>query len=304
MLILIEDTVGHYCPSPFKRCKGSLNRERQIMFEELPETTASESVVRPPVPSLLQAATSDSLLTSLSKRLLWVDNGLGLFRLVHLLDAIARSPVPSPRSIISVGSGLGLHEAFLARLFPNTSVLGVDLRANCADVALPNLSFHQEDILNPDFSATLPRADFVYTIECLEHIEEDERVVELMASLVCPNGALYIEVPFATDEEISNPATIKEQFELHEHVRPGYTGDGLIELCHRWGLSVEHLAGTFWFPIQPLVYFGIERFGAEPLFPYWYEFLELALRDVRDGVPASRLQATAIKVLAVNRRAA
>ncbi len=255
-------------------------------------------------PSLTEAVASDSLLNAIGQQLLSLDSGLGLFRLVHLLDAIERSPRPNPRSIISVGSGGGFHEAFLARLFPETSVLGVDLRTHEVGVTLPNLSFREGNLLDPAFAFSLPPAEFVCSIECLEHIEDDELVFESMARLVLPGGALYVEVPFATENELSDPAVIKEHFEAHEHVRPGYTGERLVGLCQRAGLNVSHVAGAFWFPIQPMVWFTLEKFGTANILPYWEEFLALATRDVRDGVPAHRMQATAVKVLAVRAGAA
>jgi 2-polyprenyl-3-methyl-5-hydroxy-6-metoxy-1,4-benzoquinol methylase len=257
-----------------------------------------------PKPSLLEVAASDSLLIAIGQQLLRLDSGLGLFRLVHLLDAISRSPKPAPKSIISVGSGEGLHEAFLARLFPDTSVLGIDLRVHQVGVDLPNLSFRQGNLLDSEFAASLGQADFVCSIECLEHIENDESVAQGMARLVRPGGSLYIEVPFATEAECLNPDVVREHFEAHEHVRPGYTSARLAEICETAGLRVQETAGAFWFPIQPLVWFGLERFGTDNLLPHWLEFLELALRDVRKGIPEHRMQATAIKILAVRDAAA
>ncbi|MCM2317575.1 MAG: class I SAM-dependent methyltransferase [Thermoanaerobaculia bacterium] len=253
-----------------------------------------------PSRSLLQAVAADPLLDAIGRQLLRLDSGLGLFRLVHLLDAISRSPVPRPRSIISVGSGEGLHEAFLARLFPEASVLGIDLRTHQVGFTLANLSFRQGDLLDPVFAASLPRAEFVCSIECLEHIDDDQRMAESMGSLVLPGGALYIQVPFASEADLSDPAVVREHLEANEHVRPGYHGAGLAALCRRAGVRVEHLAGAFWFPMQPMVWFTLEHFGTDLVLPYWLEFFELALRDVRDGVPEHRMHSTAIKVLAVN----
>ena len=123
-----------------------------------------------------------------------------------------------------------------------------------------------------------------------------------MGSLVLPGGALYIQVPFASESDLSDPAVIKEHLEANEHVRPGYTGAGLTELCRRAGVHVLHLAGAFWFPMQPMVWFTLEHFGTDLVLPYWLEFLDLAMRDVRDGVPEHRMHSTAIKVLAVKDR--
>jgi SAM-dependent methyltransferase len=240
------------------------------------------------------------VLASLGEQLLQLDAGLGLFRLVHLYAALGDRP--SPRTILSVGSGGGFHEAFLARLLPSSAVIGIDLRPPLACVpALPNLSFRQGDLLDADFVARLPAGDFVYSIECLEHIERDEEVFAAMAALVRPGGVLYLEVPFATEAEVADDEVRAEHFRLHEHVRPGYTAASLRRLCEGNGLEVLSTAGAFWFPMQPLVWFATDRFGLESLRRFWPEFLALAERDVRSGEPKARAEATAIKVLAVRR---
>jgi SAM-dependent methyltransferase len=272
-----------------------LRRGERAAWKRFGEGAAAEAIP----PSLLPAATADPVLAALGEQLLLLDAGLGLFRLVHLYAALVDRP--SPRTILSVGSGGGFHEAFLARLFPSSSVVGIDLRSPLVSVPLPNLSFRQGNLLDPAFSAALPAGDFVFSIECLEHIEKDEEVLAAMAALVRPGGALYLEVPFATEAEIADPEVRAEHFRLHEHVRPGYTAAALRRLCERNGLEVVSTAGAFWFPMQPLVWFGTDRFGPENLRRFWPEFLELAERDVRSGVPAVRTEATAIKVLAVRR---
>jgi hypothetical protein len=48
-----------------------------------------------------------------------------------------------------------------------------------------------------------------------------------------------------------------------------------------------------------MVWYGMMSFGESRLLPHWREFLALAMLDVREELPEHRLQATAIKVLAV-----
>ncbi|MFA6955617.1 MAG: class I SAM-dependent methyltransferase [Thermoanaerobaculia bacterium] len=254
--------------------------------------------------SLVHAATADPVLADMGRELLRLDSGLGLFRLVHLVDAISRSSNPQPGSIVSIGSGGGLHETFLARLFPSTAILGVDLRDPFAGVTLPNLSFRQGNIVDHGFATGIPKADFVFSIECLEHIGDDQAFVKCMAALVKPGGSLYIQVPFASDAELADPALVKAEFEAHEHVRPGYSARQLAAICDFAGFHVGLLEGAFWFPMSPMLWFAAERFGIETLLPHWPEFLELAQRDLREAIPAHRGQATAIKVLGIKPRRA
>lgn len=232
---------------------------------------------------------------SLGRELLQLDWGLGLFRWVHLADALDRSP--GATRVLSVGSGGGLHEAFLARTRPGLDVTGVDLRDPWVQRDLPNLRFLTGDLLDPSFRTTLPKADFVYSIECLEHIEDDTTVARAMADVLAPGGTLYLQLPFASRAEQSDPALCRTERRNHGHVRPGYDAEGLQRLVEGLGLEVERVACAFWFPLQPMVWAALEKFGPI-LVPRWREVLALVSSDVRDGIAADRTAATAVKILA------
>jgi trans-aconitate methyltransferase len=91
------------------------------------------------------------------------------------VDALKR--IPSIRTVVSIGSGHGLHEAWLARTLPDCQVVGVDRRGPSVAADVPNLRFLQGDLLDRSFRASLPLADLVFSIECLEHIVDDHSVV-------------------------------------------------------------------------------------------------------------------------------
>ncbi len=231
---------------------------------------------------------------SLGRDLLRLDGGLGLFRLAHLVEALGES---RPRTILSIGSGGGLHEAFLAALFPNARVVGVDRLAPRVP-RTANLEFLEGDLLDPRFQEELPLADFVYSIECLEHIEDDGAVATAMASRVAEGGRLYVQVPFASEGEQADAEICRTEREKYGHVRPGYAARQLSDLVSRGDLECVAVAGAFWFPLQPIVWFTIERFTAEPLVDHWREIMKIAELDVRPGLPKDRNEATAIKALA------
>jgi SAM-dependent methyltransferase len=233
---------------------------------------------------------------TLGQQLMILDSGLGLFRLVHLLDALSKAK--DIKSIVSVGCGGGYHEAYLAYKYPELRVTGVDLRVPDVRMELPNLRFMQGNLLDATFSATIPQADFVYSIECLEHIEDDRSVFATSAALVRPGGALYVQVPFANDAEQAHPEICRIERELFEHVRPGYTARQLEGLAKANGLTVQNAAGAFWFPIQATVWSAYRQFGAAALAPHWRSYLAFAGLDLREGLPANRSEAVAIKILA------
>ncbi len=254
--------------------------------------------LRPPLPPDPEALT-ELTEESIGRLLLQTDSGLGLFRLAHLLDAVARGP--APKTILSIGSGLGYHEAFLALRLPDAEVVGVDLRKPNFSAALPNLRFVVGDLFDAGVRRQLPEADFVYSIECLEHVEEDEAIVELMVSKLRAGGHLYLEVPFASESELTDRELCRRELEEHEHVRPGYSEKRLRELAARHGLVVELIAAAFRFPLQPFVAAGIEKIPLDFLQPRWRDVMALVESDIRDGLASNRAEATAIKILARKR---
>jgi SAM-dependent methyltransferase len=238
-------------------------------------------------------------LVTLIQDLMALDGGLGVFRLVHLLDAARHAE--NPRTILSVGSGGGHHEAFLGWLHPEAEIVGVDLREGWAEPRPGNVRFVPGDVLDPAFRATLPKADFVFTIEMLEHIEAHGEAAKAIASLVAPGGWLYVEVPFANAAEQADPALCALERENHQHVRPGYAPEQLRALFGGDGLEPVSIGNAFFTPLQPIVWWGTQNFGPASLRPYWREVLAWANADLREDLAASREEATAVKLLARRR---
>jgi SAM-dependent methyltransferase len=251
-----------------------------------------QSATSPPEPETNHTLSDEE---ALGRELLRLDWGLGLFRWVHLSDAVEKAARVS--TAISFGSGEGLHEVFLARARPDVSVLGVDLRTSGLVDLPPNARFLSGDLLDPSFRATLPRADFVFSIECLEHIEDDLAVARAMADCLVPGGHFYVQVPFANRSEQADPDLRENERKCFGHVRPGYDEDGLRALARRLDLEVVFVAGAFWAPLQRVIWAAVEKFGPS-LGPSWRAILDLARLDLRTGLPANRAEAIAIKMLA------
>ncbi|MFI5197630.1 MAG: class I SAM-dependent methyltransferase [Thermoanaerobaculia bacterium] len=249
----------------------------------------------PPAPGAGHTLTDEE---NLGRELLRLDWGLGLFRWVHLADAVEKAIHVS--TAVSFGSGEGLHEVFLARARPDVSVLGVDLRRSELVDLPPNARFLSGDLLDASFRAKLPKADLVYSIECLEHIEDDVTVARAMADCVVPGGHFYVQVPFANRSEQADPVLCENESKCFGHVRPGYDEEGLRALAHRLDLEVVFVAGAFWSPLQPIIWAAAEKFGPS-LGPSWREILDLVRLDLRPGLPANRTEAIAIKMLARKR---
>ena len=166
-----------------------------------------------------------------------------------------------------------------------------------SSISPPNARFLSGDLLDPAFRAALPRVDFVYSIECLEHIEDDVTVARAMVDCLVPGGHAYIQVPFANQSEQSDPALCENERRCFGHVRPGYDEIRLRTLARGLGLEVVSTAGAFWSPLQPIIWAASEKFGPA-LAPRWRSILDLVRLDVREGLPTNRNEAIAIKLLA------
>ena len=246
----------------------------------------------------LQTSRTDSQVIDESCKALTVqDGGLGLFRLIHLLDAIERLPCP-PKRIISVGSGKGYHEIILSKLFPEASVLAIDIEKQEHAFQSANLKLAQGDITEKEFSTTIEPADFLYSIECLEHIEKDEVAFAAMVNLTSPGGFFYIQIPFANSVERADEALCAEERKNFGHCTPGYDADQLAQFSIKNNITPVKCASVFWSPLQPMLWAAVERFNFASMPDWDDELIKLLTTDLRDEVAQHRAQAIGIKLLA------
>jgi len=239
---------------------------------------------------------SDETVRECCKLMVVQDGGLGLFRLVHLLDAVERLG-SAPRRIFSIGSGMGHHEVTLARLYPEAEVLAIDLGPQSPAFGAPNLRFVQGNILDTAFTQTIGQADLVYSVECLEHIPDDRAAFAAMTALVQPGGQFYIEVPYASAAERADPALREHEWTHFEHCTPGYDTAQLSEMANGSGLQVIDIAHAFWSPLQPMVSAAVEKFGAGMVTQWVENLLRLMQTDFRAEAAHNRFEALGIKML-------
>jgi SAM-dependent methyltransferase len=224
------------------------------------------------------------------------DGGLGLFRLVHLLDTL-QNHCPAPHSIISIGSGKGYHEIILSKLFPDSSVTAIDLQKQDHAHQSANLNSIQGDILDSQFIDQLQKADFVYSIECLEHIQQDSEAFAAMAEMAHPGGTFYIQIPYATDWERNNKEVVDLEYQSFGHCTPGYDAGQLTTLAEKSSLEIQSIQNVFWAPLQPMLWAAVEKFGPDVIHRYTPELISLLMTDFREGLAQHRGQCTGIKMV-------
>ena len=212
--------------------------------------------------------------------------GLYFLRLAHLADAFGRATgglTDGVRTVLSVGCGEAYQEAFLAARLPHVEVVGTDLMLSPGRrFALPNLRFERRDILHWSDARGRGGFDFVFSIECLEHIKDYRAAFLNMAAKARPGGFLYLSVPFASRAEQQDEALREYEWREHEHFLPGFTFEDLEALFAEAQFDVLHASNMFRVPLASELNNLIDKMPAGSIETALAEIGRLFLLDV-DG---------------------
>ena len=157
------------------------------------------------------------------------------------------------RSILDAGCGLGFYSFYLAKKSPlkridacdhNPKVIEIDKKIRDR-LHYKNLHFFQKDLLDLSESNEY---DLIYCIDVLEHIKEDEQVVENIFKALRKDGIFYLHVPQKKAkvhlQRFDDCARVRNA----GHVRRGYSKEKLIQLMEKKGFKIRKVVDTFgWF---------------------------------------------------------
>lgn len=161
--------------------------------------------------------------------------------------------IPRDRSyqrIMDAGSGPGVLTFQLARLFPDASVLGVDIldesvracRAIAEKVGQQNIAFRKDRIENLEQKNTF---DLVFCVDILEHLEDDFKALRGLYDAIAGKGILVLHVPALHRRY---PVWKKSlNFYVESHVRFGYRKRDIEEMVKQTGFSVRQSGYTYGF---------------------------------------------------------
>jgi SAM-dependent methyltransferase len=154
------------------------------------------------------------------------------------------------RRVVDMACGEGYGAAVLAKTA--TAVIGVDANPEAFDHArlryrAPNLSFERALVEQFDRGAPFDAIVFLQTVE---HVEQPEVLLERFASLLSPEGVLYVTTPNRLTlaprgaERSGNPWHVREYApeEFAEVVRPLFGAVELLGLFHARKLRAHELA--------------------------------------------------------------
>lgn len=187
-------------------------------------------------------------------------------RAMHLRRMLRQ--VKNPQTILDAGSGDGSVSAYLARCYPQARVLGVEVDRekvkNCqlilSRLGRTNLHFVQGDLLE---YRPIQVFGLIVCIDVLEHIEDDQRVLDNLATSLRSGGQLIVHVP-------RQRQLLKHHFgDAHifamtwDHVRTEYTEAEILKKLTAAGFEVQAMRYTFgWFgSLSRETFYAVQRFG-------------------------------------------
>jgi len=159
-------------------------------------------------------------------------------------------------TLLDAGSGMGQHAWFVANRYPMARVTAVELdekqvedcRWFAEKEGLNNLQFHQADLST--FS-TNAKYDSLMCCSVLEHIKEDDSVLESYYDMLKSDGKMLIYVPTGEKRVLAflgrkiHNQLKKSGVKLpHQHVRY-YSKDELVARLNDHGFSVDRSMITY-----------------------------------------------------------
>ncbi len=167
----------------------------------------------------------------------------------HLLLPALSAP---PRRILDAGCGRADHSIFLARLFPQAQVVGIDIDAPMiernADTArrlgLTNVEFHFGDLTRIDAKEEY---DVVISIDVLEHIIEQEQALRNLTRALRPGGTCFYHIPTIREVPVPFSTMLKDFHEWgeKEHLAKELTAEEFTGRVAASGLTVLRSQRTF-----------------------------------------------------------
>jgi len=183
--------------------------------------------------------------------------GAGAIMRWHLVDSWLQALGSEPARLLDAGCGRGEYVARLARRFPGVRrVVGVDKAGRdgvegFAPVPPDVVSrvILREGEFSPAVVADVGPFDGVLCVDVLEHVSDDGRFLAEMATVLRPSGRAIVHVP-ATPQRHPIGWSRRElermlQDGSGQHVREGYTREGIARLLRDTGWTILRERATF-----------------------------------------------------------
>lgn len=115
-------------------------------------------------------------------------------RRLYFWSEISKLPVERFKKVLDAGCSFGQYSIEFAQRFPHIEIYGIDIRVPQPHLPLPpNCWLRQGDLLNMKESQ---QYDFIWCIDVLEHIPDNEIVITNLIEALRYDGFLYLHIPY------------------------------------------------------------------------------------------------------------
>lgn len=127
--------------------------------------------------------------------------------------------------LLDAGCGFGQYDHFILNRFENVQITSVDVKTNYLDdnrkffqkeIKQERIRFLQADLLDLELEKTF---DLIVCIDVLEHIEDDQKVIQNLSGLLKKGGYFIMHSPSHLSEEDGE----EDDSFVGEHARTGYS---------------------------------------------------------------------------------
>jgi len=144
--------------------------------------------------------------------------------------------------IFDAGMGFGQYTYFMAKRFPDSKILAVDVKdeqvRDCKNFfskcGYKNVKFEIADLITIDYNE---KFDFILSVDVMEHIFEDEVVFKNFYNALRKGGKLLVNTP--SDLGGSDAHEDDDESFIEEHARVGYSKKDITDKLKRAGFEIE-----------------------------------------------------------------
>ena len=170
-------------------------------------------------------------------------------RNTRVINAIRRLELPPGAQLLDAGCGHGYVTFWLARQFPNYRITALEVdpklvqdgMAIASHLGLENVSFVQGSATDLEDTQ---RFDLIFSIDVLEHIEDDTGTLRVFRKCLKPQGRLLLHLPRRHQEHRRFFSAFKGHT-TPDHVRDEYTASEIQDKLSQTGFRVEYLRYGF-----------------------------------------------------------
>lgn len=169
-------------------------------------------------------------------------------RNLYFWKSINKLPMGTFKKVLDAGCGPGSYALQIANAFPSIEVHAVDIKKFPISKNVPsNCIFLQSDLRSLNSADTY---DFIYSIDVLEHIPDNNKVLQNFYNALKSKGYLFIHIPDENNVTRIFPKKFFTEFDKwkeEEHIGEHYTLHQLESLIKSMGFSIISAEYTFGF---------------------------------------------------------